>query len=55
MSLIQATVLPLAFGAWQIALVFTVLNLPLLAYRIRVEDRALSAVRQDGFTPSSAS
>ena len=51
----EIAVLPLAFGAWQIALVFTALNLPLLAYRIRVEDRALSAVRQDGVTPSSVS
>ena len=39
----EVAVLPLAFGAWEIALVFSALNLPLLAYRIRVENQALSA------------
>lgn len=33
--------LPLVFGAWQIALVFSVLNAALLAWRIRVEERGL--------------
>ena len=41
----EIAVLPLAFGAWQIAVAFTALNLPLLAYRIRVEDRALTRQR----------
>lgn len=42
---IELAVLPLAFGAWQIALVFTVANAALLAWRIRVEDTALDARR----------
>ncbi|MEK7245806.1 MAG: isoprenylcysteine carboxylmethyltransferase family protein [Pseudomonadota bacterium] len=41
----EIIVLPLVFGAWEIALVFTALNLPLLAYRIRIEDRALAERR----------
>ena len=32
----------LAFGAWRIALVFTVLNALLIGYRISVEERALA-------------
>ncbi|HET9160042.1 MAG TPA: isoprenylcysteine carboxylmethyltransferase family protein [Caulobacteraceae bacterium] len=35
--------LPLAFQAWWIAIVFTVLNTALIGYRISVEERALSA------------
>ena len=38
----EIAVLPLAFGAWQIALVFSLLNGVLLAHRIRVENRALA-------------
>jgi len=41
----EIAVLPLAFGAWQIALAFSALNLVLLAWRIRVEDRALGPLR----------
>lgn len=37
----EIVVLPLVFGAWQIALVFTILNAAMLAWRIRVEDQAL--------------
>jgi len=37
----EIAVLPLAFGADTIAIVFTALNATLLALRIRVEDRAL--------------
>jgi len=37
----EIAVLPLVFGAWRIALVFTLLNAAMLAWRIRVEDRAL--------------
>ena len=39
---LEIPVLPLAFGAWQIALVFGLANLALLAHRIRVEQRALA-------------
>lgn len=41
----EVAVLPLVFGAWEIAAIFTGLNAPLLAWRIRVEDRALAARR----------
>lgn len=39
----EIALLPLAFGAWRIAAVYSVLNAILLAHRIRVEDRALTA------------
>jgi methyltransferase len=38
----EIAVLPLVFGAWRVAVVFSLLNLALLAWRIRVEDRALA-------------
>lgn len=41
----EIALLPLAFGAWQIALLFSLLNLALLWHRIRVEDAALAARR----------
>ena len=41
----EIVVLPLVFGAWKIALVFSLLNLALLAWRIRVEERALAPRR----------
>lgn len=41
----EIAVLPLAFGAWEIALVYSVLNALLLRHRIAVEDRALSGRR----------
>ena len=44
----ELAVLPLAFGAWGIALVASLLNLPLLWWRMRVEDTALSARRALG-------
>lgn len=34
-------VLPLVFGLWQVAIIFSLLNATLLAVRIRAEDRAL--------------
>ena len=37
----EIAVVPLIFGAWQIALVASALNFALLAHRIRVENRAL--------------
>jgi methyltransferase len=39
----EIAVLPLAFGAIAIALVFSALNLVLIARRIAIEDRALTA------------
>ena len=41
----EIALLPLAFGAWQIALLFSLLNLALLWHRIRIEDAALAARR----------
>jgi methyltransferase len=38
----EIAVLPLAFGAWQIAVVSSLVNLPLLAHRIRIENTALN-------------
>jgi methyltransferase len=37
----EIAVLPLAFGLWQVALIFTILNAAVLAIRIREENRAL--------------
>jgi methyltransferase len=42
----EIAVLPLTFGAWTIAAVFTVLNALLIAYRIRLEDAALADRRR---------
>jgi methyltransferase len=42
---IEIAVLPLAFDAWQIAIVFSVANAMLLAWRIRIENAALDARR----------
>ncbi|CAN5263026.1 isoprenylcysteine carboxylmethyltransferase family protein [soil metagenome] len=39
----EIAVLPLAFHAWKIALVFSILNGLLLAWRIHVEDNSLKA------------
>jgi methyltransferase len=37
----EIAVLPLVFGLWQVALIFTLLNAAVLAIRIRAENRAL--------------
>ncbi len=42
---LEIPLLPLAFGAWQMALGFGLANLALLAHRIRIEDRALAGSR----------
>jgi methyltransferase len=42
----EFAVLPLAFGAIAVAAVFSVLNLMLIARRIRIEDRVLAARRE---------
>ena len=41
----EIAVLPLIFGAWQIATIFSALNLALLTHRIRVENAALAPRR----------
>jgi methyltransferase len=42
----EIAVLPLAFGALEIAIVFSILNAALLSWRIRAEERALIATRE---------
>jgi methyltransferase len=42
----EIAVLPLVFGLWQVALVFTALNAAVLAIRIREENKALSRLRR---------
>ncbi len=42
----EIAVLPLVFGAWRLALVFSLLNSVLLAWRIRIEERALAPRRR---------
>lgn len=42
---LEIALLPLVFGLWQIALVFTALNSIVLAIRIRAENEALQSVR----------
>ena len=37
----EIAILPLVFGLWQVALIFSVLNAAVLAIRIREENRAL--------------
>ena len=39
----EMAVLPLAFGLWQVALLFSMLNAAVLIVRIRCEERALTA------------
>ena len=41
----EIALLPLAFGAWRLAAIFSLANLGLLAWRIAVEDRALARRR----------
>jgi methyltransferase len=41
----EIAVLPLVFGLWEIALVFTILNLGILAVRIPQENKALRRLR----------
>ena len=42
----EIALLPLVFGLWQVALVFTVLNAIVLAIRIRAEAGALESITQ---------
>ena len=41
----EIAVLPLIFGLWQVALIFSLLNAAVLTVRIRAENEALSAYR----------
>jgi methyltransferase len=43
---LEIAVLPLAFGLWQVALIFSLLNAAALAIRIRAEERALAPGRR---------
>ena len=42
---LEIAVLPLIFGLWEIALIFSLLNAAILAIRIRAENRALASLR----------
>ena len=42
----EIALLPLVFGEWTVALAFSLLNLALLAWRIRIEERTLAARRR---------
>ena len=44
----EIALLPLAFGAIEIAIVFSILNASLLSWRIRVEERTLTPRRGSG-------
>jgi len=44
----EIALLPLAFGAWRIALAFSLANLALLAWRVTVEERAIAGRRPIG-------
>ena len=41
----EIAVLPLVFGLWQIAVIFSLLNAVILTVRIRAENRALASLR----------
>jgi len=41
----EIAVLPLVFGLWQIAAIFSLLNAAILTVRIRAENRALASLR----------
>ena len=43
---LEIVTLPLAFGAWPLALIFGIANAAILAWRIRIEDDALADRRQ---------
>jgi methyltransferase len=44
--ILEIAVLPLAFGLWEIAVVFSLLNAAVLAIRISAENRALHSLRR---------
>ena len=49
----EIAALPLVFGLWEVALIFSLLNAAVLSIRIREENRALSACRpRSGETPA---
>jgi methyltransferase len=48
---IEIPLLPLAFGAWKVALIWGALNGLLLAYRMRIEEHALLPRRDAASAP----
>ena len=50
---LEIAVLPLAFGAWQLALIFSLLNAAVLTLRIKVENRALAERAPQAARPTS--
>jgi methyltransferase len=51
----EIAVVPLTFGLWQVALLFSVLNAVMLAVRIRAEERALAAAARQDPLPTTQS
>lgn len=51
---LELAVAPLVFGAWRISLLFSALNLALLAWRIRVEEQALAPRRRLDAPPGAS-
>jgi methyltransferase len=51
---LELAVAPLVFGAWQISLLFSALNLALLAWRIRVEEQTLAPRRRLDAPPGAS-
>ncbi len=49
---LEIVTLPLAFGAWPLALIFGIANAAMLAWRIRIEDGALAERRQAASSPT---
>ena len=43
--MLEILILPLAFGAWQLAIIFSLLNAVILYHRIRIENIALSDMK----------
>ena len=43
---LEIPLLPLVFGLWELALFFGLLNLAMLAWRIRIENRALATINR---------
>ena len=48
-----SAILPLAFGAWKIALIFSLMNAAILGVRIRAEDAAWTWYKSGGENANS--
>lgn len=52
---LEIALVPLTFGLWQMALIFTALNAAMLTVRIRAENRALAAAARQSPLPTAQS